>query len=443
MGRRLDSWKEIGAFFDRDERTVKRWEKERGLPVHRYPGARGRVFAYADELSEWLRASADATAPPAPAAVADPPQPEPAAVPKPARFPFRTAVAAGMAAAICGIAVLLGARFLSAPSLAAKPHTVSPQAEQLYLKGRYFWNKRTPEGLNQALDYFGKAVAEDPAYAEAYVGLADTYNLIREYTPMPPAQAYPKAIAAARHALQLDDKHAGAHRALAFALFWGSCDPVAAEREFKRSIELDPRSAVTRHWFATFLATLGHSTEALQQIAAAQELDPSSRAILSDQAWILWTAHRTSEAAAELRQLAASDPAFVSPHRYLSYIYREAGDYPAYLAELRQTAVLSRDDQTVAMADAARRALASGGANQMFEELLRWQKKRFEQGNATLVDLAALCAHLGRKGEAISYLEAARREHIPEALGLGTEPAFRTLETEPAYRNLLSQASWR
>jgi tetratricopeptide (TPR) repeat protein len=442
MDRRLDSWKEIGAFFDRDERTVKRWEKERGLPVHRYPGVKGRVYAYAEELSQWLRASTDAVQPPAPEVESSEPVVTPQSLAAP-RFPLRMAVVAGIAVAVCSAAVLLSARLLSSPPLVSGTRRVNADAEQLYLKGRYYWNQRTPESLNQALDYFGKAVARDPSYAEAYAGLADTYNLIREYTPTPGSQAYPKAVAAARRALELDERHPGAHRALAFALFWGYGDMMHAEREFKRSIELDPRSAVTRHWFATFLATVGRHKEALEQIAMAQELDPASRAILSDHAWVLWTAGRTNEAVAELRQIVASDPSFESPHRYLSYIYLDTKDYPAYIAELREAAILSHDTSAAAMADAAAGALSSGGAGKMFEELLRWQKKRFAQGQATLVDLAALSAHLGRKAEAISYLATARRQHIPEALGLSIEPAFRTLESEPAYRDLLSQTTYR
>lgn len=445
---RLDSWKEIGAFFDRDERTVKRWEKDRGLPVHRFPGTKGRVFAYPDELTEWLKATGVGPSAPVAVGTADGGAAENTAPvlavqpPAPAGIHRRLATIAACGLAVCLLA-LTGYRFFPGRVMAAKPRRANAEAEALYLKGRFYWNERTPDSLNQALDYFGKAVARDPGYAEAYVGLADTYNLIREYTPMPQSEAFPKAVAAARRALELDESQAGAHRALAFALFWGYFDRAGAEREFKRSIELDPNSAVTHHWYATYLAMLGRSTDALDQIAIAQKLDPASRAIVSDQAWILWTAGRSQEATAELQPLTVSDPGFVSPHRYLSYIYLSEKEYAAYLRELEQTGALSHDSQTVAEAQAAGDALARGGATQMLDELLRWQKKRLAQGTGTLLEVAAAYARLGRKTDAIAYLSAAKRRSPTELLGLRTEPAFRTLEDEPAYQELVRDVgSW-
>ena len=117
----------------------------------------------------------------------------------------------------------------------------SPEAEELYLKGRYFWNKRTPEDLNKALDLFTQAIVRDPGYAQAYVGLADCYNLLREYSVMPPNEAYPRALAAAKKAVELDDNSAEAHNSLAFATFYWTWDAATAEREFKRAIAVESR----------------------------------------------------------------------------------------------------------------------------------------------------------------------------------------------------------
>ena len=139
----------------------------------------------------------------------------------------------------------------------AAPHVADAESQDLYLKGRYYFEKRTPEDLNNAVDFFTQAIVHDPAYAAPYVGLADTYNLLREYSAMPPQEAYPRARAAASKAVQLDPNSAEAHNSLAFATFWGFFDAATADREFKRAIELDPTLSRAHHWYATFLIEIG------------------------------------------------------------------------------------------------------------------------------------------------------------------------------------------
>ena len=131
------------------------------------------------------------------------------------------------------------------------------EAEDFYLKGRFYSNKRTAESLNQAVEAFSQAIARNPNYSEAYVGLSDSYNLLREFSVMPANEAYFKAFAAAKKAVELDPQSADAHASLAFVNFWGMWDTQDAEKEFRRSIELDPNSAKAHHWFATFLHALG------------------------------------------------------------------------------------------------------------------------------------------------------------------------------------------
>lgn len=233
----------------------------------------------------------------------------------------------------------------------------SPEAEQLYLRGRYYWNKRTPDDLNKAVDYFTQAIVRDPSYAAAYVGLADCYNLLREYTRMPADEAYARAFAAAKKAVELDDQSSSAHASLAFVLFYGKWDVAAADAEFRRSIDLDPNNAVAHHWYATYLLTLRRMPESLAEIERAQALDPTSTSILADKGDVLFQAGRRDEGIGLLRQMEATDPAFRSPHLYLKTFYLAEADYPDFLLESREDAQLLRDNVALAVTTSSRERL--------------------------------------------------------------------------------------
>src|ERR1700690_4450127 len=135
-------------------------------------------------------------------------------------------------------------------------HPANREAEEFYLKGRFYWSKRTPDSLNKAVDSFTQAIVHDPNYAQAYVGLADSYNLLREYTLMPPSEAFPRALAAAKKAVELDPLSSEAHASVAFVSFYGMWDARTAEVEFQRAIELNPNNAVAHHWYATYLVSI-------------------------------------------------------------------------------------------------------------------------------------------------------------------------------------------
>ena len=273
---RLESWKEIAAFFDRDEKTVRRWEKELRLPVHRLPGvSKGRVYAFPDELTEWAERPreskaeirADSARPLNRAAfsktVSIPPPQVPAQALQ-ARRAFYVAAPIGLLLlAVFGfartspglrdrgfsIAQRLG---LISQSARAHPpmHVPNPEAERLYLEGRYYWNERTEAGFNHAIDDFTQAIVADPQCAKAYAGLADSYNLIREYTSMSEDDAFRRAEAAARKAVELDPNLSEAHRALAFPLFWWKRDVPVAELEFERAIALNASRSAAALAFA-------------------------------------------------------------------------------------------------------------------------------------------------------------------------------------------------
>ena len=483
---RLDSWKEIAAFFGRDERTVNRWEKELGLPVHRLPGTKGRVYAYTDELSDWLAASRNVEAAPSKLnstlqSDAEPPgarltvitgRNHSVAVPPVttqletlAKLPIGSPVGqprergwlvAALLILVVACALVLirhvdthYSQFGTGRNAATTSQSESrgvvqasspahnPEAEQLYLKGRYYWNKRTPEDLNRAVDYFTQAIVHDPGYASAYVGLADSYNLLREYTAMPGAEAYPRALAAAKKAVELDDRSSAAHASLAFVLFYGKWDIANADAEFRRAIDLDPNNAVAHHWYANYLMTVHRLPEAVTEIERSQALDPSSASILADKANILIQAGRQDEGITLLKQMEVTEPAFRSPHLYLKYYYLDTADYSDFLIESKKDALLLHDHSALAIATAAEKGFAAGGANAMFESMLRAQKKYYAQRLVSPVAVAETCADLGKKDEALQYLKAAYDQHDGLLLSLKDYRALDILHGEPPYRDLL------
>jgi len=479
--RRLDSWKEIAAHFGRDERTVKRWEKERGLPVRRLPGARGGVYAFTDDLARWMEArdSGDSDPSSSSLTVSQPQQAEvhestnptvfdqgrrteriadPARLPQPSVTSERAiqrrhrlrlvALSALVAAALATVLFLLVGRKHALASRsaatntaprAAKVHPPNPKAQDLYLQGRYYWDKRTPADLNKALAYFQQAIAIDPDYAQAYVGLADCYNLLREYAVMPEGEAYPKAIAAAKKAVELDDSLADAHNSLAFATFYWLFDATTAEREFRKALALNPDCSLAHHWYATFLMTIGRNQEALEQIEIAQQMDSSSRSILADKGLILYHAGRAQQAITLLKQLTETEPSFMSPHRYLATIYLDLQRYPEYLAQETIAAKLSKDEDELAILEAGEKGFRSGGPQMMLESILRDQKKYYAEGRMSAYRLAETCSLLGRQRDAIAYLRIAHERRDSALSGLLIDFPLVKLHDDPSYRELISQ----
>jgi tetratricopeptide (TPR) repeat protein len=287
----------------------------------------------------------------------------------------------------------------------------NPDAEQFYLKGRFYWNKRTPDDLNKALDYFVQAIVHDPNYSQAYVGMADCYNLMREYTLMSSSEAYPRALAAAQRAVELDDQSSEAHASLAFVSFFGMWHVATGEQEFRRAIDLNPNNAAAHQWYANALLALHRMPEALAEIDRAQALDPASSAILADKGNILLVAGRGDEAFNLLKQIENREPAFRSPHLYLKFAYSRNQDYPNFLAELRKDALLVHDDSALSVATAGEKGFAAGGSQGMYEAMLQIQKKLYARHSVPPTDVALTFALMGNKrGSAVlkSRLRATR-----------------------------------
>ncbi len=472
--RRLDSWKEIAAFFGRDERTVKRWEKERGLPVHRVPGkSKGSVFAYLAELKDWLHGPTSTHAlspgqdPSFPNGIASLSAAGSGPVPQSLNPSASSSEFSGGARHlrlgflltllfIVVVAPILGFRLrhpglnpsadvrsakLPVPRTAAKPiHPANSEAEDLYLQGRYYWNKRTPANLNRAVDYFTQAIVRDPNYASAYVGLADCYNLLREFSDMPEKEAFPRALAAAKRAVELDDSLSEAHRSLAFDLFYWNWDFPGAEREFRRAIQLDPNDIEAHHWFATALMTLpGRSAEALTEIELARRLDPASQSIQADRAFVLFYAGRQEEAIQTLLQLEAAEPDFPTPYGYLSFFYLSREQYPEHFAQARKSVQLTNKPELLSLINLEERAFHSGGPQAMYEAILEEQMKRYRARQGTAGSLVDPLLHLGREQEALNYLRIACDLRDNVILGFPVNPRFAALHGDPAFRQLLDR----
>jgi len=318
-------------------------------------------------------------------------------------------------------------------------HAANREAEDYYLQGRFYWNKRTPESLGQAVDSFTQAIVHDPTYSDAYVGLADCYNLLREYTMMPANEAYPRALAAAKKAVELNDRSSQAHASLAFVSFNGMWDSGMADEEFRRAIDLDPNNSNAHHWYATFLLSVRRLNESLNEIDRAQGLDPNSPSILADKGRILWVSGRTEEALRLLRQLEAADPDSLSPHRYLKFAYLERGDYPGYLAEMKKEAFLLHDASLSAIGTAAEKGFAAHGATGMFAGQLEQQNKAYSQGKLSPFYLAETYSRLGNTQEALKYLEACYDRHADETVNVASDPAFNNLHPVPAFQQFLAK----
>jgi tetratricopeptide (TPR) repeat protein len=459
-GSRIDSWKGIAAFFGRDERTVKRWEKERSLPIHRLPGRRGGVFAYTDELTRWSHSTSIATpfdsqeSNPGSLAIVGPHERTPASLRAlPARISenlrglFRKRVARRVVA--CGaLAVIVAIGWTWAvghaswsaargPDISsARPQPSQSDAEEFYLRGSYYRNLRTRDGLARAVDAFTQAVVQNSNYAPAYAGLAESYILMPEFSSMRRSEAFPRAIAAANKAIALDPNLPQAHAALAFALFYWDWNVPRAFAEYQRALELDPHDADARHWYATSLLSAGNLHESLVQIKQAQQIDPASRSILADEALIQYSAGDRLAAIAQLREIEGEEPGFLSAPSYLSRLYLERGDYSAYLVEAKRVAAISDDPEDIAVADAAARGWSTGGSRQMLEQIRKVQLQYFQRHLSSGFDLARTCVLLGRTHEAVTYLQAAYADRDYRVMSISLDDWTAKLSEDPDFKQL-------
>ncbi|HEX6729031.1 MAG TPA: tetratricopeptide repeat protein, partial [Pyrinomonadaceae bacterium] len=313
-------------------------------------------------------------------------------------------------------------------------------AYQLYLRGRFYWNKRSEEGLLKSLEYFQQAIEKDPGFALAYSGLADSYILLGAPDAaggIPPAEALPKAKTAALKALEIDDTLAEAHASLAHAKYYDREWP-APEQAYKRAIELNPNYPTAPSWYAVYLMSLGRFDEALVQIQRAQELDPLSLPINMTLGWVLLTARRPEESVQQLRKTLEMDPNFILTHHRLGLAYEQQANYDDAIAEFKHVVTLTGGKPLGIAALARAYALAGrrSEAQKMLVELQEVSKRRYVSPAA----VAAIYAALGNKDQAFTWLENAQKEHDGLLVRLKVDPRYDSLRSDPRFAQLLKRA---
>src|SRR5579862_7869955 len=311
---------------------------------------------------------------------------------------------------------------------------VNPQAYQSFLKGRFFWNKRTAEGLKIALAYFNQAIEEDPKYAPAYSGLADTYSLLGDwqYAAMTPKEALPKAKASAIRALELDNALGEAHNSLAFCLDGFDWDIKSAGVEFQRAIALNPGYATAHHWYAWHLSLLGNYDEAIAEMRRAQDLDPLSLIIDADLAELLVLAHSYDESIRQSRKTIEMDPNFALAHNQLAQAYLQKHMNEEAVAELQKAAQLSGESPTV-MANLARAYVALGKKSEA-TKILNDLMKRSNPTYSHASEIAVIYAALGNSDQAMNWLEKGYEERFNP--GVLLRPGLDPLRSDPRFQEL-------
>jgi serine/threonine protein kinase/tetratricopeptide (TPR) repeat protein len=311
--------------------------------------------------------------------------------------------------------------------------TANPEAYQFYLKGRYYWNKRTIENLKKAIDQFQQAADRDPNYALAYVGLADCYSLLEIYAGTPGSETHLKAKAFARRALQLDGSLAEAHTSLAFAdaSLWQWEE---AEAEFKRAIELDPNYPTAHQWYSTLLRGMGRLDESLAETKRAQQLDPLSLIIGQNLAMGYLALGDVTSSVEQSKRVIDLDPSFPRGHWALGLAYLKQRRYSEAIAELQKAVELSGERELLSHLGYGY-AISGKGAAAL--AILKDLQEKYQKHEALAQDVAAIYAGLGDKDQAFAWLEKDFESSSGELARVRWELPFESLYSDPRFADLL------
>jgi TolB-like protein/DNA-binding winged helix-turn-helix (wHTH) protein/Flp pilus assembly protein TadD len=313
---------------------------------------------------------------------------------------------------------------------------VSAQAREDYLKGRYFWNQRSEAGYLKAIDYFQAAMKEDPQYAPAYAGLADSYALLGSMpAKMPRSFAMPKAKEAALTALKLDDGLADAHTSLAFVEMHYEWNFREAEKEFKRALDLDPNYSTAHEWYAFDLLATGRRDEAIAEIKQARQTDPLSAIINTDFAEVLYFARDYDGALAQARATVEMDPNFAHAHRVLERIYDEKGMFPEAIVEGEKAVTLTGDDAWMLLELAHTYALA-GNKVEMKNCLKRAASTNSGDLSSEAGSMAEIYVVLGEVDRAFQVLDARYAQRDGALILLNADPGLDDLKSDLRFKRL-------
>jgi serine/threonine-protein kinase len=320
-----------------------------------------------------------------------------------------------------------------------KHYTENSEAYQDYLKGRYYWNKRTGNDLKKAIEHFNQAIGKDPNYALAYAGLADCYIVIPNYAQVSAQDAYTKAKNAAIKALELDDSLAEAHTSLGGIKSDYEWDFAGAEKELKRGIELNPNYATGHHWYAEYLSAMGRHQEAIAEIKRAQELDPLSMIISYVVGDTYLKARQYDSAIEQFRKTIEMDQTFGRSHRSLGNAYVEKGMYEQAISEFQTADTLARVDPEKAAktAKALLDAYAAAGPQGFWRKQLDVLKEQSEQESVSPYSIATVYARLGDLNQALTWLEKAYHDHDAYLVYLKIDPEFDRFRSDPHIIDLM------
>lgn len=309
------------------------------------------------------------------------------------------------------------------------PEIPAPAYEE-YLKARYYWNKRTPEGLSKAITQFEQVIQQAPRFAPAYSGLADCYNVLTVYEDAMPAETFSKAKAAAVKALELDESLGAAHASLGEVYFRFDWDWEAAEKEFRRAIELEPGYSTAHHWYAEYLVAMGRYDEGIAETEKALALDPLSLIINADAGWFFDMAGQHDRALSQLRRTLELEPRFSPTHLYLGEVYLRKQMYPEAIAVYRESAGLGDSAYSAPLGFAYGRAGKPEEARKIIAELHR-------RPNMAPTSIAIVYTGLGDKDRAFAWLEQALKEHDDSLIYIGSQTFFDPLRSDPRFQDLL------
>jgi TolB-like protein/Tfp pilus assembly protein PilF len=322
----------------------------------------------------------------------------------------------------------------------AHQSTTDTAAYQLYLQGRFQWNKRTLEGMQDSIDLFQQAIQKDPQYALAYAGQADAYALLADFSVLPAKEVLPKLESAARKALQLEDSLAEAHTSLAWAQFH-NWEWTGAEKEFKRAIELNPDYPTAHTWYGEYLMVLGRFDEAQREMVRALELNPVSPVINLALGSRFYFAHEYPQAVDQIQKTLAGEPAFVPAHVALGRAWQQTGKQTEAIAEFRKALDLSQGDTN----ELAWLGQGYAAAHQETEarKVLADLKERGQQTYVQPIALGLIHALLGEKDQAFDWLQRALDDHSTGLVYLKVDPAWDRIRGDSRFTDLQARVGLR
>jgi len=319
-------------------------------------------------------------------------------------------------------------------------HTVNPEAYEAYLKGRYHWNMRRGIELPRAVQCFQQAIAKDPSYAAAYAGLADSLSTFGTWGFVPPNEGCAKAKGFALRALEMDPALAEAHVSLAWVTTWYDYDFVAAEREFERAIELNPRYPTAHYWFGFFLALMGRYEEGYTELQRAIRLDPLSSVIHWGLGMVFWCSRRYDQAIGQCEKALELDASFAPAHALLGWVYPFKSLRENAITSLRRAVELSQG--TSQWVGSLGETYAAAGYRDEAEKILQQLREVSKQRYVTPYIIGRIYAALGEKDEAFCWLETAYQERASWMLFLKTDSHFDALHPDPRFQDLLRRMNF-